>query len=180
MRTIPRAPAQLRLAIDRRWDGAPAAPGLHGAVSLAVVGDALEMRAELCQPGQPRVPAAAPGLRVEGLWHYDVVECFLAGAGGRYLEIELGAGGHFLVLAFRAPRVRSDAHERLLPRIRHGALLGGWWAALRVPLAVVPAGVRAGNAFAIACGEHLAHSAMPGAAPDFHRPPLWPALRIGA
>jgi hypothetical protein len=179
MRTIPRAPAQLRLEIRRLWNGAPSPAGLSGAVELSLAGDALAVRAELAQPGLPRIPAAPAGTRVDGLWEYDVVECFLAGAGGRYLELELGASGHFLVLVFRAPRVRESACESLAPRVAHGRTAGGWWATLELPRSVLPAGLRAGNAFAIAAGELLAHSPVPGAFPDFHQPDAWPALRLG-
>jgi hypothetical protein len=181
MRTIPPAPARLRLEIDRLWNGEPpAAPELQGALELSVAGDTLAVRAELHQPGAPRIPAAAPGTRVANLWEYDVVECFLAGEGGRYLEIELGAAGHFLVLSFRARRVRASSHEGLALCVEHGAMPGGWWAALRLPRALLPRGVRAGNAFASAGGELLAHHPVPGAAPDFHQPDAWPALRLGA
>jgi hypothetical protein len=180
MRTIPPAPARLRLEIRRLWNGAPAAAELRGALELSLEGDALAVRAELRQPGAPRVPAAPPGTRVANLWEYDVVECFLAGAGGRYLEIELGAGGHFLVLSFRARRVRASSHEGLASRVEHGAIRGGWWSALRLPRALLPPGIRAGNAFAIAGGELLAHQPVPGAAPDFHQPDAWPPLRLGA
>ena len=63
-------------------------------------------------------PPQPPHTRVADLYEYDVVECFLVGEGGRYLEVELGAGGHFLVLSFDAPRVLADAHEDLDPVLR--------------------------------------------------------------
>ena len=37
----------------------------------------------------------------------------IVGEAGDYLEIELGAGGHFLLLSFEGPRRRADAHETL-------------------------------------------------------------------
>jgi hypothetical protein len=177
--TIPLAPARLRLPVERLWNGAPCDLPIRAAVELALAGEWLEVRAELRQPGAPRLPDARPGTRVAGLWEYDVVELFLAGAGGRYLEIELGAGGHFLVLSFRARRVLADAHEALLPRVRWGgAPDGARWSALRLPRALLPAGLRAGNAFAIAGGRFLAWRPVPGAAPDFHQPSRWPTLRL--
>jgi hypothetical protein len=179
MLTIPRAPARLRLALERLWNGEPCEAGIRGAVELARAGERLALRAELRQPGAPRVPDAPPGTRVEGLWEYDVVECFLAGAGGRYLEVELGAGGHFLALSFRARRARADAHEALLPAVAQGRTRdGAWWASLELPLALLPPRVRAVGAFAIAGGHHLAHHPLPGAAPDFHQPERWPAARL--
>ena len=67
----------------------------------------------------PRIPDAPRGARVEGLWEYDVVECFVVGADGRYFELELGAGGHYLALAFDAPRRRV---RRLRARVARGGM----------------------------------------------------------
>jgi hypothetical protein len=179
MLTIPRAPARLRLPIERRWDGAPCAAGIRGSLEIWRAGERLALRAELRSPRAACVPDAPPGTRVEGLWAYDVVECFLAGSGGRYLEIELGAAGHFLVLSFRARRIRSDSHAALRARVEHGRAPGGaWWACLRLPLALVPSELRALNAFAIAGGALLAHHPLPGPAPDFHQPDRWPPARL--
>ena len=179
MLTIPRAPARLRLPIERLWNGAACDRPIRAAVELCLAGEALEVRAQLRQAEPPRLPGARPGTRVPGLWEYDVVECFLAGAGGRYLEIELGAGGHFLVLSFRARRVLEGAHERLQPSVTYGGgPEGERWAALRLPRSLLPAGLRAGNAFAIAGGRLLAWRPVPGERPDFHQPERWPALRL--
>ena len=178
---IPRAPERLVLPIERFWDGAACPDArLHGRVELSAREDGLELTASLPHQREPRIPAAPRGARVADLWEYDVVECFLAGEGGRYLEIELGAAGHFLVLSFRARRVRASACEELPPRTAHGRTPGGWWATLRLPRALLPPGLRAGNAFAIAGGELLAHHPVPGAVPDFHQPGAWPALRLGS
>jgi hypothetical protein len=179
MRTIPRAPARLRLPIERLWNGVACDLALRGAVELSVAADALELRASLVQPGAPRVPEAPRGTRVDGLWEFDVVECFLAGAGGRYLELELGAHGHWLALSFDAPRSRTDAHERLALAVTAGhAPSGGWWAHAAVPLALLPPGLSAVNAFASASGRFLAHHPVPGATPDFHQPKTFPAARL--
>jgi hypothetical protein len=180
MRTIPRAPARLRLPIERLWNGASCDLPIRGAVELGVLGDALLLRASPAQPGAPRVPGAPPGTRVDGLWAYDVVECFLVGAGGRYLELELGAAGHWLALSFAAPRVRADAHETLALAVEHGREPGGWWARVALPLAVLPPGLCAANAFAIAGGRFLAHHPLPGATPDFHQPATFPLLTKGS
>jgi len=106
-----------------------------------------------------------------------VIECFLAGAGGRYLEVELGAGGHFLVLSFSAPRVRSDAHESLSLPVDFTSDARGWRSRVRLPRALVPPGLSALNAFVIAGGAHLAYAPLPGSAPDFHQPARFPDAR---
>ncbi len=178
MLVIPRAPLRLGLALDRHWHGAPSRE-VCGRLELSRVGRDLELRALLRQPGIPRAPAAPPGTRVEGLWNFDVVECFLAGAGGRYLEIEIGASAHFLLLAFRARRVRAQSWPDLRLPTAHGRTQdGAWWAALRVPGALLPAGLRAANAFALAAGQLLAYHPLPGPIADFHQPARWPAARL--
>jgi hypothetical protein len=131
-----------------------------------------------CDPDPPRIPAAPPGSRVADLWHYDVVELFLVGAGGGYLELELGAGGHFLILSFRAPRERCDDHAGLRPAIAHARGPSGWRAELLLGWDLVPADVTALNAFACARGRYLAHHPVPGAAPDFHQPRAYPRARV--
>lgn len=172
---IPRAPERLVLPIERRWDGAacPAAH-LHGRVELAAHGSGLELVASLPHQPEPRIPAAPPGSRVTDLWEYDVVECFLVGRGGGYLEVELGAGGHFLVLSFSAPRVLRHAHETLALPIDHTSDECGWRARTRLPWSLVPPDLTALDAFVIASGEHLAFAPLPGSAPDFHRPAEFP------
>ena len=178
MLTIPRAPGRLRLPIERQWNGAPGG-AVRASLELSVVGSALELRSELRQPGPPRVPDARRGTRVANLFEYDVVECFLAGAGGSYLELELGAGGHFLALSFRARRIRSDEHRRLLPNVtHHHASDGTLRTVLRFPCALLPAGIRGLGAFAIAGGLFLAHRPVPGAAPDFHQPDRFAPVRV--
>jgi len=168
---IPCAPGRLVLPIERYWDGAPCPHAhLHGRVELAVRDDGFEITASLPHQPAPRIPAAPRGARVADLWEYDVVECFLAGAGGRYLEVELGAGGHFLVLSFSAPRVRTDSHETFRPALDFTSDASGWRSCIVIERALVPPGLSALNAFVIAGEAHLAYGSLPGAAPDFHQP----------
>lgn len=178
---IPRAPERLVLPLERRWDGAPCPHALlRGRVELSACDAGLELVASLPHQPAPRIPRAPPGTRVADLWDYDVVECFLAGEGGRYLEVELGAGGHFLVLSFSAPRVRSDSHEALRPELEFASDAQGWRARLRVDWALVPRGLSALDAFAIAGGHHVAFAPLPGAAPDFHQPARFPRAVLAA
>lgn len=175
---IPRAPGRLVLPIERYWDGTPCPHAhLHGRIELASRAEGLELTARLPHQPAPRVPAAPPGARVANLWEYDVVECFLVGAGGRYLEVELGAGGHFLALSFSAPRVRSDAHEDLALPVDFASDAAAWRARVVLPRALLPTGLCALDAFVIAGGAHLAYTPLPGAAPDFHQPARFPEAR---
>jgi hypothetical protein len=176
---IPHAPGRLVLAIERYWDGAPCPHAhLHGRVELSARADGLELAASLPHQPVPRLPPAALGERVSNLWEYDVVECFLVGEEGRYLEVELGAGGHFLVLSFSAPRSRSDAHERLRPELDFTRDAAGWRSRTVLEWQVVPQPLTALNAFVIASGAHLAHAPLPGSAPDFHQPRHFPRARL--
>jgi hypothetical protein len=173
---IPRAPDALLLRVERGWDGAPIPDRrLAAEVRLQATSAGLSFEARLAHQAQPRVPAAPAGARVADLWEYDVVECFLAGGDGRYLELELGAGGHFLALLFDAPRRCCDALESLRPALAHRADARGWWARIVAPWAIVPAPLRALNAFVAAGGHFLAHHPLPGPRPDFHQPQRFPA-----
>jgi hypothetical protein len=176
---IPRAPERLALGIERFWDGTPCPHArLHGRVELAARGVGLELVASLPHQPKPRVPAAPLGDRVSNLWEYDVVECFLVGAGGRYLEIELGAGGHFLVLSFSGPRIRSDGHESFRPELDFTSDPHAWCSRLFLDWELVPPALERLNAFVSAGGAHLAYGALPGPAPDFHQPARFPRARL--
>ena len=176
---IPAAPDSLLLPIERFWDGGHCRERrLHGSVRLETRGKGLVVEASLPHQRVPRVPDAPRGARVADLWEYDVVECFLVGARGRYLEVELGAGGHFLVLAFEAPRRLADAHVGLSPERSFQRNATGWRSRVGIPWSVLPPDLRALNAFVIAGGAHLAYHALPGARPDFHQPQRFPAARL--
>jgi hypothetical protein len=176
---IPRAPETLRLAIERHWNGAASLdPRLRGELSLSARTEGLALEAALPHQEPARIPAAPSGSRVGNLWEYDVVECFLVGADGRYVELELGAGGHFLVLEFSAPRRLADEHAGLAPALGFERTASGWRSTLVLPWALVPRELRALGAFAIAGGAFLAAHPLPGAAPDFHQPAAYPRARL--
>lgn len=181
MLRIPREPDVLELRVERGWDGAPSAdPRLRAVVRLQATPQGLAFEASLPHQVPPRVPAAPAGTRVADLWEYDVVECFLVGRDGRYLELELGAGGHFLALCFDAPRRCSDALETLRPLLTHRADAHGWSARMLAPWRIVPEEIVALNAFVAAGGRLLAHHPLPGERPDFHQPARFPAARLDA
>lgn len=174
---IPHSPSQLTLRIDRLWDGTPSPDDrLWAEVLVAQAGDGLQLRVEAPMLHEQNVPDAPVGSRVEGLWEYDVVELFLVGPGHRYLEIELGAGGHFLALGFDSIRHRSDAYERFAPLLRYEKTSQKTWvSSVTIPWKMVPENLRALNAFAITAGQFLAYSPVPGEQPDFHQPDRYPS-----
>ena len=178
---LPHAPGRLELPLERLWNGAACPdPSLRGRVWLAARPAGIEMAA--AGPAPIRTPDAPPGTRVADLFEYDVVECFLAGEGGLYLEVELGPGGRFLVLGFDAPRRLADDHVDFDPELRFEQGRRGWSARIMLPWRIVPPGLRALNAFLIA-GEprrHLAYHPLPGERPDFHQPERFPSVRVDA
>jgi len=122
-------------------------------------------------------PAAAPG-PVDRLWDYEVVELFLLGEDERYLEIELGPGGHHLVLALAG---RRELVASGLPLDFAAHIDGARWSGrASLPLHRLPPGLRAANAYAIhgtgPARRHLAAHPVPGPLPDFHRLDAFPPL----
>ena len=174
---VPDAPAALALEIARRWDGAPL-PGLRARVLLSAEREGLRVEAGMAHQRAPRIPDAPRGARVEGLWEFDVVECFVVGEDGRYFELELGAGGHYLALAFDAPRRRARDFARASLAVEWEQGAEAWRARCVVPRAWLPEPIARANAFAIAGGEFAVHTPVGGAQPDFHRPHAFPAARV--
>ncbi len=180
MLQIPRIPEVLSLRADRLWNGSNCPDDrLWTNVFVSQIREGLLVRVEAPMLHDQKVPDAPMGSRVEGLWEYDVVELFLVGPGHTYLEIELGAGGHFLVLGFDSIRHRSNAFEQFAPMIRFertGEKL--WKSSLTIPWKMVPENLRALNAFAIMGGEFLAFSPLPGKEPNYHQPDVYPSVSL--
>ena len=181
---VPRAPRELALRIDRYWNGA-ACPDqrLHGAVTLSSAPEGLRVAATLPRQASPNIPPQPPGTRVANLWEYDVVECFVVGS-RKYVEVELGAGGHFLILDFctRAPRVRDHEYRRFRPALEWLPSVPGdpgrWRSSVVIPWEMVPEDVRAVNAFVIVRDQFLAYHSTKGATPDFHQPTAFPNVSL--
>lgn len=180
-RLIPYAPGVLVLPIVTYWDGTPCAnTRLHGVVTLGAEDEGLCITASLPHQACPSVPVAPPRTRVANLWEYDVVECFIVGAEG-YLEVELGAGGHFLVLDFATPRVRHNAYEAFVPRMSFEPALAGqpaWRSSILIPWSMVPVHIQGVNAYVISRHHYLCYHPLPGPKPDFHQPERFPSVHL--
>ena len=178
---IPYTPDVLVLPIVTYWDGTPCVnTRLHGVVTLGAEAEGLCITASLPPQECPSVPVAPPRTRVANLWEYDVVECFIVGAEG-YLEVELGAGGHFLVLDFTAPRVRRNAYEAFVPRMTFEPCPEGkpaWSSSILIPWSMVPMPVQGVNAYVISRNHYLCYHPLPGPKPDFHQPERFPYVRL--
>jgi Ser/Thr protein kinase RdoA (MazF antagonist) len=181
---IPRAPKELALKMDHYWNGMACPDGrLHGAVRLSSTPEGLRITATLPHQRSPNIPAQPPGTRVANLWQYDVVECFIVGS-RKYLEVELGAGGHFLVLDFckRAPRVRDHEYEHFRPTLEWLPSVpedsGRWRSSVIIPWEIVPKRANALNAFIIAGDQFLAYYPTEGSTPNFHQPMAFPKMSL--
>jgi len=156
--------------VAHTWDGEPVGPDEQVTVVWGLEGDELVVHVDAPHHGDP-LPDAPRGTAVDGLWNHEVVELFLLGEAERYLELELGPGGHHLALALDG--VRRPVASGLpvgFTATREG---GRWRGTARLTRAHVPQPVRAFNAYAIhGVGEarrYLCHAPSGGAAPDFHR-----------
>ena len=59
----------------------------------------------------------APEGRLWGLWEHEVIEIFIAGANGTYLELEFGPWGHYLALSLDG--IRKIKNDRCLIKDYH-------------------------------------------------------------
>ena len=140
--------AQVDFRIDRE--------GLHVEVSAPFHGDE--------KPPWPIGP-------LDRLWEYEVVELFLLAADGRYLEIEMGPHGHYLVLLMKGVRDLDKLIRGLVctTRIRGNC----WQGELHLPPEHLPGRMTHVNAYAVhgagAGRRYLAAFPVPGTRPDFHQ-----------
>jgi hypothetical protein len=136
-------------------------------LTLDSTGLAIEVTAPLHRDPPPPVPEGS----CDGLWNHEVVELFLLGDDERYLEIELGPWGHYLVLELEGRRNVVASGHPIEYEARRGSI--GWSGRAVIPAERIPAPIGLGNAYAIhgpAPARHYrALHPVPGEAPDFHR-----------
>lgn len=166
-----------RLEIAETWDGQPIAQAERVQIAYQQT-DTGDLEIEIDAPLHGDLaPTADPG-PFWGLWEFEVVELFLVGPGGRYLEAEFGPHGHHLVLQLSGPR---QIVARELPA-QYGVETHGarWRGHARIEAVHVPSPIERINAFAIhgvdESRRYLAYSALPGPAPDFHQPHRFPSV----
>lgn len=170
------------IVVGRLWDGSAAAPGEHVALALVAEPVSGQLRVKIDAPfhGDP-TPPGPPG-HTPGLWDFEVVELFLFGDDGRYLELEFGPHGHHLALELHGVRTVV----RQVPGISYRSEVSGgrWRGEAEVDGALIPDGATRWNAHAIhgvgAARRYLSAHPARGQRPDFHRPdvsaPLDPAI----
>ena len=110
------------------------------------------------------------------LWNYEVVEIFLVGANGHYLEAEFGPHGHHLLLKLDGPRQIAEKELPIPynPNIQDKM----WFADVRIPYKYLPKTTTHFNLFAIhGAGPkrvYQCYHPLPADKPDFHQPHRFP------
>ena len=165
------------ITIERRWDGSAVPPDDH--IQLTLKWDGVrELTVHFVAPFYGDPPPDELAGSPWGLWAYEVVELFLVGDHGHYLELEFGPHGHHLGLLLGGPRSITHRH---LP-LKYDATVSGprWTGHARLSGQYVPTNPSAYNAFAIrGTGQnrdYLAAHPLPGDVPDFHQPTRFPLL----
>jgi len=177
--------ASVQAALVLSWDGSPAPEGVGGRVALEFETLSLTLAWDLVLPGPVRVPSGPPAY-MDSLWEWDVIELFLAAPDRlegrpRYVELEIGAGGHWLALAFDDVRRRSSELRELAPTIESHVDGLRWTGTVRTYLRrLIP---HAGEppwrgliAFGAGTPEQrllLTSTPLPGTVADFHQPHAW-------
>lgn len=150
------------------WDGHPIDESETVTLALQSTEGGWVLTVDAPHHGDP-APPSPPGM-LDGLWRYEVVELFIAGPEERYLEVELGPHGHHLVLQLDGVRQRLGSPSPL----SYSVHIDGerWWGEAFLPAEYVPSGPHRVNGYALHGSDprrYLAHVAVPGEAPDFHR-----------
>ena len=160
----------LTLSIQALWNGESAKADEHYTLTLTRndLGYQLNIEAPYFDDPKPDGPAGS----FWQLWEYEVVEIFIVGANGHYLEIECGPHGHYLVLQLDG--VRSVVAHSIETKYLAERIGDRWKGQFQIPLEWVPPAPHRINAFAIHGTEeqrrYLAHTVLPGVTPDFHQP----------
>lgn len=167
--------------IRSTWDGQPLPPHERAVVQAVDAADALRLFVFAPLHGDP-APTTPPGA-TPGLWEHEVVEWFLAGADGRYLEVELGPHGHHLVLHLHGVRKVLESASPMSTTTRRCG--GSWWSGTAdLPRRWLPPGPHRANAYRIhGVGpdrRYLAAVPLPGPKPDFHQPDRFEVVTVPA
>lgn len=168
-----------KLRIENTWDGTPLKPDEAVEVEVFVEQDRLVVLVDAPFHGD-KAPAGHGG-STDRLWEYETVELFLAGKDSRYLEIELGPYGHYLVLRLKG--VRQVEKTGLAMEYKTEIYGGRWLGSACMPFSYLPPGVDRANAYAMhGEGEgrrYLAAFSVPGVVPDFHQPDYFREIELG-
>ena len=171
------------LIIDKLWDKSPIDGRYQSKLSYKRTKDGVKIRIDAPFYDDP-APKAPIG-RLDRLWQYEVVELFLVGPDGHYIELEFGPHGHWLGFAFSSPRVLSrddlSIDFRLSERSVDKFGLPRWFAEGWIADGPSKQPIVSANAFAVhGIGEFRTYEvafALPGHEPNFHQPADFPAAQ---
>lgn len=160
--------------ISYSWDGKPIDPSdeVHVALQQQPSGLSIEINAPYYADSAPESP---PGTMWE-LWNHEVVEIFLVGENGEYLEAEFGPHGHHLLLWLDAPRniVRKHLPVQYTASIQDKR----WYGSIHIDSTELPPAILRWNLFSIhGQGAHRKYQCMfplDTPKPDFHQPQRFP------
>ena len=169
----------MAIRIERLWNGEPARADETVRLTLERSTAMLTIEIDAIFHGDP--PPDAPIGSTDRLWEHEVVELFLLGDDDHYLELEFGPHGHYLAIALHGTRHVATSGATLdfaaVPTNGH------WHGRAHVPVRLIPAGLRAFNAYAMhglaASRRHLAAHPLGGTAPDFHQLQSFASLDCG-
>jgi hypothetical protein len=158
-----------RLVIDKTWCGCALSEDEHAHLSLHLSETQLVIDVDApfyCDPS-PDGPVGTTW----ALWEHEVMEIFILGEQERYLEVELGPYGHYLLLLLEGQR---NIIARDLPMKFHREIEGGRWRGRsEIERKWLPKGDLKVNAYGIhGQGEERVHQAcyaLVGDRPDFHQ-----------
>lgn len=170
----------LNLEVERRWNGDDCPDKtIRGEFQVERIDQGLLITAKAPKFSVEHQPNVPTGTRFDGLWEFDVLEIFFVGEGEKYLEIELGTAGHYLVLSFDGIRRRvNDFYDKSFDHnfVRNDD--GSTVSTILIPNDILPPVITRANAFVIGGQEFLAYAQLPGEKENFHQPQAFPAMTI--
>ncbi len=170
----------MNLEVKRRWNGDECPDkSIRGNFQVERTDGGLLITATAPKFSVEHHPNAPSGKRFDGLWDYDVLEIFFVGEDGKYIEVELGTAGHYLVLGFDGVRRRAnDFYDHVFEHTFYREKDGSTINTIFIPNDILPPLITRVNAFIIANQEFLAHAPLPGAKADFHQPDAYPMMSV--
>ena len=194
----------ITLHVNRIWPSAASeafTPQERPFATLTLTLTPDHLKIDIVSTKRDHPPPPGPAGPLWALWNYEVVECFLVGAQGAYLELEFGPYGHHLALQLSAPRVIERAFlpiKYVIGPHTHTDERSLWSASATIDRELLPSPIRAPlnettlteghreddyrvNAFA--CWglqekrSYAVASPLGEGPPDFHRPHLFPSWR---
>ena len=179
------------------WNGRKPPRGFGGRARVALRQERLELSWNIRSLLPLRMPEG-PAAYTDRLWEWDVVELFVmsdAEAESKtphYVELEFGAGGHWVALAFEGRRNLVAELRDLGPLVISDPQPGAWRGQAEVSLTALEQHVGPppwrGLVAAVVPGPlldagarerlHLCWPCVPGMRPDFHQPAAWSRLNL--